>query len=74
MEGEVPRPMKDIPHPFIVETAKLFENESLDTKSKIYFIHLNHTNPALKESNILKDSIQNLGFHFAKQGASYSLE
>jgi len=73
-EGEVPRPMKDIPHPFIVETTKLFENESLDTKSKIYFIHLNHTNPALKENHPLKDSIQNLGFHFAKEGSKYSLD
>jgi len=73
-DGEVPRPMKDIPHPFIVETVKLFENESLETKSKIHFIHLNHTNPALKEINVLKDSIQKLGFHFAKEGANYSLD
>lgn len=73
-DGEVPRPMKDIPHPFIVETVKLFENESLETKSKIHFIHLNHTNPALKENNVLKDSIQNLGFHFAKEGTNYSLD
>ena len=74
MEGEVPRPMKDIPHPFIIETAKIFENELLDTKSKIYFIHLNHTNPALKEKNSLKDSIQNLGFNFAKEGMTFSLD
>jgi pyrroloquinoline quinone biosynthesis protein B len=73
-EGEIPRPMKDIPHPFIVETTKLFENESMDTKSKIYFIHLNHTNPALKETHRLKDSIQNLGFNFAKDGMNFPLD
>lgn len=73
-DGEVPRPMKDIPHPFVVETVKLFENESRETKSKIYFIHLNHTNPALKEISPLKDSIQNLGFHFAKEGSIYALD
>jgi len=72
--GEIPRPMKDIPHPFIVETVKLFEKEPLETKSKIYFIHLNHTNPALKAKSILKDSIQNLGFHFAKEGTNFSLD
>lgn len=72
-DGEIPRPMKDIPHPFIVETTTLFENESVATKSKIYFIHLNHTNPAIKESNRLKDSIQNLGFNFANEGMSFSL-
>jgi pyrroloquinoline quinone biosynthesis protein B len=73
-EGEIPRPMKDIPHPFIVETTKLFENESMDTKSKIYFIHLNHTNPGLKETHRLKDSIQNLGFNFAKDGMNFPLD
>ncbi|GAA4818289.1 MBL fold metallo-hydrolase [Litoribaculum gwangyangense] len=72
-DGEVPRPMSDIPHPFIFETVKLFENESIETKSKIYFIHLNHTNPALKKSHKLKDSIQNLGFNFAKEGDNFSL-
>lgn len=73
-DGEVSRPMKDIPHPFIVETTKLFANESIETKSKIYFIHLNHTNPALKESHRLKDSIQNLGFNFAKEGMNFPLD
>tara|TARA_R110001592_G_scaffold272879_3_gene539731 strand:- start:3667 stop:4617 length:951 start_codon:yes stop_codon:yes gene_type:complete len=73
-DGEIARPMKEIPHPFIVETTKLFENEPLETKTKIYFIHLNHTNPALKETHRLKDSIQNLGFHFAKEGVNFSLD
>jgi len=73
-DGEIPRPMKDIPHPFIVETIKLFENESVQKKSKVYFIHLNHTNPALKDGHPLKDSIQNLGYNFAKQGARYPLD
>lgn len=73
-DGEISRPMKDVPHPFMVETVKLFENESVDTKSKIYFVHLNHTNPALKETNRLKDSIQNLGFNFAKEGMTLSLD
>lgn len=72
-DGEIPRPMKDIPHPFIIETVKLFENESTITKSKIHFIHLNHTNPALKEAHPLKDSIQKLGYHFAKEGTRFGL-
>lgn len=73
-DGEISRPMKDIPHPFIEETVTLFEQESWDTKSKIYFIHLNHTNPALKDKSSLKDSIQNLGYHFAKEGTHFSLD
>ncbi|MGM5469842.1 MBL fold metallo-hydrolase [Flavobacteriaceae bacterium LMO-SS05] len=73
-DGEISRPMKDIPHPFIVETTRLFENESIATKSKIYFIHLNHTNPTLKDNHPLKDSIQNLGFNFAKEGMTFTLD
>lgn len=72
-EGEIPRPMHEVPHPFIQETVSLFKNESIEIKNKIYFIHFNHSNPALKDSHRLKDSILDLGFHFAKQNAVYGL-
>lgn len=72
-DGELDRDMSEIPHPFTSETTTLFENESLETKNKIYFIHFNHTNPTIKDSHPLKDSIQNLGFHFAKEGAKFEL-
>jgi len=71
--GELDRDMSQIPHPFITQTTTRFENESFKTKSKIYFIHFNHTNPAIKEKHKLKDSIQALGFNFAKQGDKYRL-
>ena len=67
-DGELKRDMSKIPHPFTSETTTLFENESLETKSKIYFIHFNHTNPTILDSHSLKDSIQSLGFNFAKEG------
>ena len=72
-DGELNRDMSKIPHPFTTETTTLFENESSKTKSKIYFIHFNHTNPTLKDKHHLKDSIQNLGFHFAKEGDNFEL-
>ena len=72
-EGEIPRPMSDVPHPFIEETVSLFKNETPETKNKIHFIHFNHSNPALKEKHPLKDSIINLGFKFTKQGDVYGL-
>lgn len=72
-DGEIPRPMSEIPHPFIEETMELFKNETITTKSKIYFIHLNHSNPTLKDHHPVKDSIENLGFKFAKEGATYVL-
>lgn len=72
-EGEIPRPIEEVPHPFIVETIKLFKNESIKTKNKVIFTHFNHTNPALLNSHYLKDSIKNLGYKFAKQGDTFSL-
>ena len=45
-EGEISRPMSEVPHPFVVESIKRFESLTAEEKNKIYFIHLNHTNPA----------------------------
>lgn len=72
-DGEIDRDMSKIPHPFTTQTTTLFENEDLAIKNKIHFIHYNHSNPTIKESHHLKDSIQNLGFRFAKQGDVYDL-
>jgi len=72
-DGELKRDMSKIPHPFTTETTTLFENEHKATKRKIYFIHFNHTNPAIRESHPLKDSILNLGFNFAKEGDRFDL-
>jgi pyrroloquinoline quinone biosynthesis protein B len=72
-DGEIPRPMSEVPHPFIVETAKLFEAEDKATKNKVIFIHFNHSNPALQDAHPLKDSLQKLGFRFAKEGMRVEL-
>ena len=67
-DGEIPRPMSEVPHPFIEETVNLFVKETFETKQKVYFIHFNHSNPAILQSHRLQDSIKVLGFNFAKQG------
>lgn len=72
-DGELERDMSKIPHPFTTETTTLFEKENLETKNKIHFIHFNHTNPSIKDIHPLKDSIQSLGFRFAKEGAIFEL-
>lgn len=72
-EGEIDRDMSKIPHPFTTQTTSLFENQDITTKNKIHFIHYNHSNPTIKKSHYLKDSIQNLGFRFAQQGDVYDL-
>ena len=70
---EINRSMKEIPHPFVLETIEIFMDEDLSTKNKIHFIHFNHTNPLLNQKINLRDSILKLGFNFAKFGDKYNL-
>lgn len=72
-DGEINRPMSEIPHPFIEETVNLFKNESVETKNKVIFIHFNHTNPALQNTSKEKTAIEKLGFKFAVEGMNLGL-
>ena len=72
-EGEINRPMSEVPHPFIEETVDLFNNESLTTKRKVIFIHFNHTNPALQTSSKERKELTLLGYKFATEGEQYEL-
>ena len=59
--------MKDIPHPFVEESVDMFNGFDNATKHKIYFIHLNHTNPLLQDGAQTKQ-LYFKGFRVAKQG------
>ena len=72
-EGEINRPMSEVPHPFIEETVDLFKNESLTTKNKVIFIHFNHTNPALQPNSKERNDLELLGFRFATEGQRFKL-
>ena len=72
-DGEINRPIKEVPHPFISETVSLFNNEPIAVKQKIYFIHLNHTNPAHNATSPQRIMLEKQGFHFATVGASFVL-
>ncbi len=58
-----------VPHPLVTETMHLFENSDATTKSKIHFIHFNHTNSLLWDKN-QRRNVQNMGFNIARQGAT----
>jgi pyrroloquinoline quinone biosynthesis protein B len=59
------RDISTIPHPFIIESMKLFIDLPSAEKKKIYFIHFNHTNPVInKQSKQYRLVIQN-GFNIA---------
>jgi len=66
-DGEIPgRAMSEIPHPFIAETMKRFSKRSKAFKSKVHFIHLNRTNPALNDKGQAAQEIRKNGFRLAK--------
>ncbi len=66
-EKELPnRNLLEIPHPLVVESMELFRNLSATEKSKIVFIHFNHTNPLLNESSTEYKQVIKMGFRIAK--------
>jgi pyrroloquinoline quinone biosynthesis protein B len=67
--GELPgRDMKEVPHPFVEESLQQFSSLSSAEKSKIVFIHFNHTNPLLKKESVEKKKVKADGFGVAEQG------
>lgn len=66
------RDMSEIPHPFVEETVALFESYPKELRQKVYFIHLNHTNPLLRSEKALR-SIEEKGFNLAREGAIFKL-
>ncbi|MEI8137657.1 MAG: MBL fold metallo-hydrolase [Bacteroidota bacterium] len=61
------RKAEDVPHPFVSETMQLFESADLKLKSKLFFIHFNHTNPLLWDKTA-REKVEKAGFNIAKQG------
>lgn len=72
--GEIPgRDMSLIPHPFMEESMQLFESLSEAEKSKVHFIHFNHTNPVLQKESEAKMEVEKRGFHVAEEGQIFEL-
>jgi pyrroloquinoline quinone biosynthesis protein B len=72
--GEIPgRDMSEIPHPFIEESMARFSVLSAMERSKISFIHFNHTNPVLRENSEAARSVVEQGFGLAAEGERYRL-
>lgn len=67
------RDISEIPHPFIIESLKLFEGLDGSEKSKVYFIHLNHTNPVLNSESSEYKKVISAGFNIAKTGMEFFL-
>lgn len=71
---ELDRDMSKIPHPSVEETIELFLNQPASERNKIYFIHINHTNPILTDKNNILKNVISLGFNIAKRGMKFYLD
>lgn len=67
------RDMSEIPHPFIVESMQLFDEQPASEKAKIYFTHFNHTNPVLDLESEQAKQVLAAGFSIAEFGMALEL-
>lgn len=66
--GEIPgRDMSAFPHPFIRHSMERFGDLDKEHKAKVHFIHLNHTNPALRPESEARMEIYRNGFQIAEE-------
>ena len=67
------RDLSEIPHPFVVESMELFDSTSDEEKKKIFFIHLNHTNPLLDKDSDQYKFVKDKGYNVAEEGMKLKL-
>ena len=67
------RDISEIPHPFVIETMELLKDLSESEKAKVYFIHMNHTNPLLHETSKQTKAVIKAGFNIARFGDAFTL-
>ena len=60
------RDISEIPHPFVIESLKRFENLTLEEKQKVIFIHFNHTNPIVDSTSSAYKTVLKKGFRVAR--------
>ena len=72
--NELPgRDMSKIPHPFVVETMATLSVLPKEQKEKVWFIHMNHTNPLLNLNSYEAKEVRAQGFNIASTGLRLKL-
>lgn len=72
--NELPgRDMSEIPHPFVVETMATLSVLPKEQKEKVWFIHMNHTNPLLNLNSYEAKEVRAQGFNIASTGLRLKL-
>ena len=65
---EINRDISEIPHPLVTETIDLLSGLNTENRSKVYFIHMNHTNMMLDPNSELSKLVTSKGFNIARLG------
>ena len=72
--NELPgRDMSKIPHPFVVETMATLSVLPREQREKVWFIHMNHTNPLLNSNSDQAQGVRAQGFNIASTGLRLKL-
>ena len=72
--AELPgRDISQIPHPFISESIQRFAKLTDTEREKVHFIHLNHTNAALRRNSPAQRRIREAGMSVSRQGKWFRL-
>jgi pyrroloquinoline quinone biosynthesis protein B len=73
-DGELPgRDMSMIPHPFVSETMTRLAALPLKERNKVWFIHMNHTNPLLNPESVESQFVRSEGYNIAAEGIRLGL-
>jgi pyrroloquinoline quinone biosynthesis protein B len=72
--AELPdRDVSKIKHPLITQSMDLLEPLVKSGKIRVYFTHLNHSNPALEKNGTAKKAIERRGFQVLSEGETFEL-
>jgi len=70
-DGEINRPMSEVPHPFVSESVELLKDLPIPEKNKVFFIHFNHSNPLVQKDKTKIKELRSRGFNITFQGQKF---
>lgn len=62
------RERSQFPHPLVTDTMKRLSKLSKEDRDKVWFIHLNHSNPLLDPNSKASKKVESRGFNIARRG------
>ena len=67
------RPVSSIGHPLITQSMDLLESEVHSGRLRVFFTHLNHSNPALEVDSRARRETEERGFRILEEGQTFPL-